>query len=74
MDLWTPMNVYCSIVQATMLHVLVFEMVESGNTPILPKISCLPSKDARNRMLESTLWDSDQQDKFWPELEKETFV
>lgn len=57
-----------------MSHVPVFEMVESSNIPGLPKISCLSSKDARNEMLESSLWDSGQQDKFWRELEKETFI
>lgn len=47
-----------------MSHVSVFEMVENSNTPSLPKISCLSSKDVRNKMLESSLWDSAQQDKF----------
>lgn len=57
-----------------MPHISVFEMVESSNITSLPKISCLSSKDARNKMLEISLWDSGQQDKFWPELEKETFI
>lgn len=57
-----------------MPHISVFEMVESSNIPSLPKISCLSSKDARNKMLEISLQDSGQQDKFWPELEKETFI
>lgn len=53
-----------SEVQDELCHVSVFEMVESSNIPSLPKMSCLSSKDARNKMLESSLWDSGQQDEF----------